>query len=256
VKRRPYAEALPIAERLREDLAPYCERGPCIAGSLRRHTDNVKDIEYMAIPKTQPTDQMNLFDEGPMENWNLLHGGISELSGGLASLPELCEACDGEGCETCTGTGKAKILPIKPGSAEPDDGRSWTPDGKWKAKAIGKSLYFRLWLPRDKIRVDVFMTTPERWGAILAIRTGPADFSQRLVQHWTRTTKGHFHNGRICPLWALDERKPVYARTKDGVPLGEPFDTPKERDVFDLLGIRWVRPEDRYGVENIVAVRR
>ena len=244
MNRRPYVEALPLAERLRDDLAPYCERGPVIAGSLLRHAKDVKDVELVAIPKTQPTGQTSLFDDdGPVESWNLLHQGISDLE---------CSECGGEheiACNDCA-AGKPPVLPIKPGSAEPEDGRSWVPDDKWESKALGESRYFRLWLPRDKIRVDLFLATPQTWGAILAIRTGSADFSHALVQHWTRKTRGHFHEGRVCPEMKSSAAKP-YARTKHGVPLGDPFETPEELDVFKLLGIQWVEPEDRNGPEDI-----
>ncbi len=46
----PYAEALPVAEELRELLAPACER-IVIAGSLRRRKALVSDIELVAEPR-------------------------------------------------------------------------------------------------------------------------------------------------------------------------------------------------------------
>ena len=39
------------------------------------------------------------------------------------------------------------------------------------------------------ITLDLFITTPERWGVIFAIRTGPASFSKRLV---TQQVKGGY----------------------------------------------------------------
>jgi DNA polymerase/3'-5' exonuclease PolX len=46
----PLEEALPIAERVKDQLAPFCKRIE-IAGSIRRRKEIVGDIEVVAIPK-------------------------------------------------------------------------------------------------------------------------------------------------------------------------------------------------------------
>lgn len=48
-ERRPYEEALPIAQSLARLINPHCEQ-VIIAGSLRRHKETVGDIEIVAIP--------------------------------------------------------------------------------------------------------------------------------------------------------------------------------------------------------------
>ena len=80
------------------------------------------------------------------------------------------------------------------------------------------------------MKVDLFMTTPEKWGCIFMIRTGSADFSKRMM---TKKSGGgycpdhlYFKNGR---LW-------------DGE---EVLDTPEEDDVFRLLGVPWMDPVER-----------
>ena len=55
-----YIKALQIAEKIKEQLIPYCERIE-IAGSIRRKKPFVKDIEIVAIPK--PYD-VGLFQSG------------------------------------------------------------------------------------------------------------------------------------------------------------------------------------------------
>lgn len=45
-----YEDALQIAERIKQELEPHCERIQ-IAGSIRRKKSEVKDIEIVAIPK-------------------------------------------------------------------------------------------------------------------------------------------------------------------------------------------------------------
>ena len=73
------AAALRLAERLRERLAPCCERVE-IAGSLRRGRPTVGDIELLYIPRFDSVRYdlfslrvINLVDEGPLAE--LLRGG-------------------------------------------------------------------------------------------------------------------------------------------------------------------------------------
>jgi DNA polymerase/3'-5' exonuclease PolX len=46
----PYSVIRPVADRIVEALAPYCERIE-LAGSLRRQRPNIGDIEIVAIPR-------------------------------------------------------------------------------------------------------------------------------------------------------------------------------------------------------------
>ncbi len=55
-----YSQALGIAERIREQLRPFCDRIE-IAGSIRRKKPEVKDIEIVAIPKFYQT---GIFEDG------------------------------------------------------------------------------------------------------------------------------------------------------------------------------------------------
>lgn len=90
----------------------------------------------------------------------------------------------------------------------------------------------------DGIALDLFsVLEPAQWGVILAIRTGPAEFSQRLV---TTRSKGGF-----LPNWL---------KVRDGAIWSgdEPIATPEERDVFALLGLDWIPPERRTGRERAV----
>lgn len=222
-----YADAMPIAEALVADLSCACLRGPEIKGSLSRQKEEVGDIELVAIPKYEETGQASLFDVPP-ELRNLLHCQISDL-------------------------GEDRILPIKSGNVRRDGGwwrhgQRLPPgeerDDKWRDKGVSDARMFKLWLPRKGIMVDLFMPTPETWGAIATIRTGSAEFSQRLVTSWVKKSRGgHVHKGRIHLPWQIGE--PVAARTSSNVPLGPALDTPEERDFFAALGVDWVEPENR-----------
>lgn len=83
------------------------------------------------------------------------------------------------------------------------------------------------------VPVDLFsVLPPAQFGLIYAVRTGPADFSRRLI---TRRSQG----GML----------PNDLEVKDGAvrrwSTGEVIHTPEERDLFALLGIDWTDPADR-----------
>lgn len=75
--------------------------------------------------------------------------------------------------------------------------------------------------------LDLFaVRPPAQWGAILAIRTGPADLSRQLVTDCQR-------KGLRCTEGRLVDRG------------GQTVPTPDERDFFRLCGGSWVPPEQR-----------
>ena len=80
--------------------------------------------------------------------------------------------------------------------------------------------------------LEVYLTTPEQWGVIFTIRTGPVDFSHRLVT--ARQDNG------MCPSWMQFVEGRIKVR-KTGVLL----DTPEETDVFKVLDLKYIKPEDR-----------
>lgn len=89
-------------------------------------------------------------------------------------------------------------------------------------------------VPPSGIALDLFIVLPPaQWGYIMAIRTGPAHYSQWLV---TRRNKNgalpsHLsaHNGAI---WEGDRQQRV-------------IETPAEADFFQVLGLPMPAPADR-----------
>lgn len=70
-----YSKALKIAEEIKAELSPYCERIE-IAGSIRRKKPDVKDIEIVAIPKPYET---GLFESGiakVVNQWQKVKGEL------------------------------------------------------------------------------------------------------------------------------------------------------------------------------------
>ena len=84
----------------------------------------------------------------------------------------------------------------------------------------------------DQVRkLDLFIVLlPAQWGVIFTIRTGPADFSRRLV-----TKKRH------CGLL------PSYMQVKDGAlwAHGKVIETPEEKDFFRAIGLERIEPWER-----------
>lgn len=84
----------------------------------------------------------------------------------------------------------------------------------------------------QRFACDLFsVVEPAQFGVIFAIRTGPAEFSHRLVT-------SELHGGLMPPhlhvkggaLWHRD---------------GEMIPTPEEEDLFRALGLAWIEPWER-----------
>ncbi len=83
--------------------------------------------------------------------------------------------------------------------------------------------------------VDLFVVTPPaQWGAILALRTGPADFSRALVtgRKWGGAMPSGLKQelGRLV-AWGQGEERPI--------------ETPTEQEYFHALDLPWIKPEER-----------
>jgi DNA polymerase/3'-5' exonuclease PolX len=174
----PYSEALELAQKVVEILAPACERIE-IAGSIRRQKPEVGDIEIVAI--SAKVQRYNMFME-PV-------GEVDQLSFDWAIKEAFLNGW--------------RVLKNGP---------------LYKQFNIGPCC------------LDLFITTPEKWGVIYTIRTGSADFSHRLM-----TPKRY---GGMMPAWA----KIADGRVWHGEQV---LETPEEADVFKALGLDWIEPKDR-----------
>lgn len=102
----------------------------------------------------------------------------------------------------------------------------------WPLKLNGK--YWRLL--RGAIKFDLFFPRPENYGLILAIRTGPAEFSASLLARWKKISKGGYSKDGMLHL-------PIPADVAQ--PYQATVDTPEEADVFRLCGMKYIEPEKR-----------
>jgi DNA polymerase/3'-5' exonuclease PolX len=196
-----------VAERLVAVLAPASARVE-VAGSLRRGHPSPRDIEVVAIPRTyrvRAEAQAAMFTLGRELEVNALWEAIDR---------------------------SPVIAPIKPGCPE------IVPDPNWQSKRAAGSRYFRLLVSDPsgrRVKADLFMATPATWGAVLAIRTGSADFARELVTRWTRVSGGHVRGGLL----------------HDDAGLVVP--TPEEEDVFRACRLPWVAPRDRDDARAVLA---
>lgn len=99
---------------------------------------------------------------------------------------------------------------------------------KWekvRGELDGEAKYTRRILPGG-IELDLFLATEDNWGSIFAIRTGSADYSYKVLAS-TWVSLGYKSEGGY--LFKNGERHTVK----------------EETDLFDLLGLRYVEPEER-----------
>ena len=86
-------------------------------------------------------------------------------------------------------------------------------------------------------QVDLFLTTKEQWGLIFAIRTGPAEFSQKIV---TQKSKG----GYLLDICQVRDGWLKVWKDDPGVFLSHPTCTEDEFFAFTTLK-KALAPEDR-----------
>jgi DNA polymerase/3'-5' exonuclease PolX len=189
------ADARRAAHQICGILQDACERIE-IAGSIRRMLAMVGDIEIVCRPK-------------------LLMGHRSNF---ISAIDELLD----------------EIIPIDgtlfAGDVR-DKGLRWNNERPTNGTRYKRLIWVGQEGPLERIPVDLFcVLPPASWGALMAIRTGPADFSKGLV---TKRRQGGAMPDELLQrdgaLWGPEGR----------------VETPEEEDYFRLLGIPCWAPEGR-----------
>jgi DNA polymerase/3'-5' exonuclease PolX len=115
-------QALEIAERIKSDLAPHCERIE-IAGSIRRRKPEVGDIEIVCMPR-QSFDS-DLFGSGrPFRDGGFIHacGQIGRIRKGCLRTGKYMQFGTNEGIDVDLFTARPEnwglIYALRTGSAE------------------------------------------------------------------------------------------------------------------------------------------
>jgi hypothetical protein len=224
------AQARVLAGELVSMLAPVCDRIE-VAGGIRRGKLDPHDIELVAVPKVRDvqTGTLDLATGAPH----------TERVNGLDWFLRQCFDY---------ARNPAAALLFKP-----------APPNKAGSKAPFSERYYRF-LYKDE-PVDLFcVLPPAQWGVIFTLRTGDAGFSHDLVSRgWPRGL--FFIDGQIN---RVTKRKDGSLLTSRVVKPGEeklykddfdfvPIPTPEELDVFRVLDVPWVPPEQRVTGETTVA---
>lgn len=194
------AEAQRVGEAVVRLLRPICHRVE-IAGSVRRCKPQVHDIEVLAIPRPSPkaTIQAKLIGTVEVDRWTTDDWADEGLRSGL-----LEHRRDKAGRPAC-GV-RFKRLKIDSEKVVPGIRAGW-------------------------MALDLFVVLPPaQWGCLMAIRTGPADYSHNLattaLQRGMRIHDGHLEVGKGEGEWTV-------------------LATPEEADLFRELGLPHPLPEDR-----------
>lgn len=197
------AEAEAIADEIVEHLAPVCER-LAVAGSIRRRVPTIGDVEIVAVPAYRQ-QILSLFDDGLVPELAPIDC-LDELLNDLRSKIDVRKRRDKNG-RTSWGPSDKRLL--------------------WRYGAAST----------DWIAVDVFGARLETWGAKLALRTGPWQFSKRLVTHAGGGRDGVLAGDLVFRDGGLYRYDPGARR--HFVP------TPDEETLFAELGLPYVAPEHR-----------
>jgi hypothetical protein len=212
--KRSHADALADAEAFRALFPVACYSRWEFAGSLRRGRSEVSDVEHVIIPAIGEIPGGGLFAEP--QRVNLLWHRLDALYSGRQVEKHLY------------------------GSHH----QSGAPLYRWGEKHRG--VDFR------GFNHEMFCAHADgsNWGPTLAIRTGPAEFSERLVtqlrRHGRRNHLGYVWNCDRCPACGQD-RVDKQCELCDGTNLQpvERLSVPDERTYFALAGVQWAEPRDR-----------
>lgn len=80
-------------------------------------------------------------------------------------------------------------------------------------------------------QVDLFLQPdPQTWGVNMMLRTGSAGFNSMMVRQR--------YKGGWCPDDLRFDKARIWRN-------GTALSTPTERDVFNVLGLEWIEPQDR-----------
>lgn len=78
------------------------------------------------------------------------------------------------------------------------------------------------------VKIELWLCSKWNWGLIYLIRTGSAEFSQKMLARWKQVSNGGYsENGYLHDL------------------KGVKLNTPEEKDVFDLCNLHFTEPHNR-----------
>lgn len=196
-----------LANRLIELMQEHCTLVH-VAGSIRRNKADVKDIEIVAIAKEYKQSVRDLFNHtaGMIPRSLLVDEFISKPPSNLKWIK----------------TGTNDIIPL-------DMTKELSAENRF---AINRKYWRGMITWKEPVKLDLFLASPENFGLIYLIRTGPKSFNLKMIEalkknyysiHEGRLYKTNYHFERIDMLY-----------------------TPDEMSVFRAAGMPFIEPEKRY----------
>lgn len=194
------------AEAVRALFPPSCYERWEIAGSVRRGCALVGDVEHVVIPALPPLMQPHDFEWVARKFWAHL--------------------------EHLTDPGGLFPSPSAPFERAVYRDRNGDETERWGERYRG--VVHRM-AGGGGVRHEIFLATPQTWGYILLLRTGPGPFGRwfvsELPKHGLRAGEGEIR--RHWPGCADD------GHHADAVP------THTEADCFGLVGLPYLEPAER-----------
>ena len=125
------------------------------------------------------------------------------------------------------------------------------PVAGWTIEKAG-SLYKRLVHVESGLPVDLYLGTARNWGGLLAIRTGPGEFSTALVQRARRlgyqVSNGYYIHRHPAKL----DEKGKAVPCQFGAGCAQIIETPSEESFFESLQLPFISPDRRDGASWMV----
>lgn len=116
--------------------------------------------------------------------------------------------------------------------------RKLTQEGMLSRPLKSGERYKQFTLAESGVQLDLFIAQPDNLGLILALRTGPGEFSKRLVTQ--QAHGGLLHDGlRIAEGYVWQNR---FVDDDEVVQPGERIATPDEAAFFALTVCGWIDP--------------